>query len=53
MGEAEVIAELVPLICASALGAATAHGVTGLALLYAFTFVVSIASFIAGRRRRG
>ena len=37
-------AELVPLTCASALGGATAQGVAGLALLYALTFIVSIAS---------
>jgi MFS family permease len=37
-------AELVPLTCASGLGAATAYGAAGLALLYALTFIVSIAS---------
>jgi MFS family permease len=39
-----IAAELVPFTCASALGAATAHGTASLALLYALTFVVSIAS---------
>ena len=37
-------AELVSFVCASALGAAAVHGATGLGLLYALAFVVSVAA---------